>query len=157
MLFKHGPEVLPAYSINHGVYFCKKMHVNTHPPTGRVNLKAVEVTTQNLIGSGMDPKTENNPYLGFVYTSFQERATKVGWQVVRIKWLLLIPGAGKHEGGWDSNLGFFPGAQRCDDGESGCVHLINEGLRMQFRHSNSRQAAQGGKMQQLRSSRVTCS
>ena len=25
----------------------------------------------------MDPKTENNPYLGFIYTSFQERATKV--------------------------------------------------------------------------------
>lgn len=24
----------------------------------------------------MDPKTENNPYLGFIYTSFQERATK---------------------------------------------------------------------------------
>ena len=45
--------------------------------TGRVNMKAVEVTIQNLIGSGMDPKTENNPYLGFVYTSFQERATKV--------------------------------------------------------------------------------
>jgi acyl-[acyl-carrier-protein] desaturase len=36
------------------------------------------VTIQNLIGSGMDPKTENNPYLGFIYTSFQERATKVG-------------------------------------------------------------------------------
>lgn len=45
--------------------------------TGRVNMRAVEVTIQNLIGSGMDPKTENNPYLGFVYTSFQERATKV--------------------------------------------------------------------------------
>lgn len=45
--------------------------------TGRVNMKAVEVTIQNLIGSGMDPKTENNPYLGFVYTSFQERATKI--------------------------------------------------------------------------------
>ncbi|PNW70003.1 hypothetical protein CHLRE_17g701700v5 [Chlamydomonas reinhardtii] len=45
--------------------------------TGRVNMKAVEVTVQNLIGSGMDPKTENNPYLGFCYTSFQERATKV--------------------------------------------------------------------------------
>lgn len=45
--------------------------------SGRVNLKALEVTIQNLIGSGMDPKTENNPYLGFVYTSFQERATKV--------------------------------------------------------------------------------
>lgn len=45
--------------------------------TGRVNMRAVEVTIQKLIGSGMDPKTENNPYLGFVYTSFQERATKV--------------------------------------------------------------------------------
>lgn len=45
--------------------------------TGRVNQRAIEVTIQNLIGSGMDPKTENNPYLGFVYTSFQERATKV--------------------------------------------------------------------------------
>lgn len=29
------------------------------------------MTIQNLIGSGMDPKTENNPYLGFIYTSFQ--------------------------------------------------------------------------------------
>lgn len=25
----------------------------------------------------MDPKTDNNPYLGFIYTSFQERATKI--------------------------------------------------------------------------------
>ena len=39
--------------------------------SGRVNMKAVEKTIQNLIGSGMDPKTENNPYLGFIYTSFQ--------------------------------------------------------------------------------------
>lgn len=45
--------------------------------SGRVNMRAVEITIQNLIGSGMDPKTENNPYLGFLYTSFQERATKV--------------------------------------------------------------------------------
>lgn len=45
--------------------------------SGRVNMRAVERTIQNLIGSGMDPKTENNPYLGFIYTSFQERATKV--------------------------------------------------------------------------------
>lgn len=44
---------------------------------GRVDMRAIEVTIQNLIGSGMAPKTENNPYLGFVYTSFQERATKV--------------------------------------------------------------------------------
>lgn len=45
--------------------------------TGRVDMKAVEVTIHNLISSGMDPMTENNPYLGFVYTSFQERATKI--------------------------------------------------------------------------------
>lgn len=45
--------------------------------TGRVDMKAMEITIQNLIGSGMDPKTENNPYLGFIYTSFQERATSV--------------------------------------------------------------------------------
>jgi acyl-[acyl-carrier-protein] desaturase len=40
-------------------------------------MRSVEVTIQHLIGSGMDPKTENNPYLGFIYTSFQERATKI--------------------------------------------------------------------------------
>ena len=39
--------------------------------TGKVDMKPVETTIQNLIGSGMNPKTENNPYLGFVYTSFQ--------------------------------------------------------------------------------------
>jgi len=45
--------------------------------TGKVDLRSIEVTIQNLIGSGMNPKTENNPYMGFVYTSFQERATKI--------------------------------------------------------------------------------
>jgi len=45
--------------------------------TGLVDLRKIEVTIQNLITSGMDPKTENNAYLGFIYTSFQERATKV--------------------------------------------------------------------------------
>ena len=44
----------------------------------RVNMKAIEITIHNLISTGMDPKTENNAYLGFIYTSFQERATKVG-------------------------------------------------------------------------------
>ncbi|CAN1175930.1 Stearoyl-[acyl-carrier-protein] 9-desaturase 6, chloroplastic [Linum perenne] len=43
--------------------------------SGRVDMRMVEKTVQYLIGSGMDPGTENNPYLGFVYTSFQERAT----------------------------------------------------------------------------------
>lgn len=43
--------------------------------TGRVDMRMVEKTVQYLIGSGMNPQTENNPYLGFIYTSFQERAT----------------------------------------------------------------------------------
>jgi acyl-[acyl-carrier-protein] desaturase len=45
--------------------------------TGRVSGKAIDGTVQRLIASGMNPGTENNPYLGFIYTSFQERATKV--------------------------------------------------------------------------------
>ena len=45
--------------------------------SGRVDMLMIERTVQYLIGSGMDPGTENNPYLGFVYTSFQERATSV--------------------------------------------------------------------------------
>ncbi|XP_074582500.1 stearoyl-[acyl-carrier-protein] 9-desaturase, chloroplastic-like [Curcuma longa] len=43
--------------------------------SGRVDMKQIEKTIQYLIGSGMNPGTENNPYLGFIYTSFQERAT----------------------------------------------------------------------------------
>uniref|UniRef100_H9NA61 Acyl-[acyl-carrier-protein] desaturase n=2 Tax=Ophrys TaxID=59329 RepID=H9NA61_OPHAA len=45
--------------------------------TGRVDMRQIEKTIQYLIGSGMDPRTENNPYLGFIYTSFQERATSI--------------------------------------------------------------------------------
>lgn len=45
--------------------------------SGRVDMRAIEITIQNLIGTGMNPKTENNPYMGFIYTSFQERATRV--------------------------------------------------------------------------------
>ncbi|KAL8167250.1 hypothetical protein V2J09_008749 [Rumex salicifolius] len=45
--------------------------------TGRVDMRSVERTVQYLIGSGMEPGTEKNPYLGFIYTSFQERATAV--------------------------------------------------------------------------------
>ncbi|CAN4097625.1 unnamed protein product [Withania somnifera] len=45
--------------------------------SGRVDMRAIEKTIQYLIGSGMDPRTENSPYLGFIYTSFQERATFV--------------------------------------------------------------------------------
>ncbi|XP_057442793.1 stearoyl-[acyl-carrier-protein] 9-desaturase 6, chloroplastic-like [Lotus japonicus] len=45
--------------------------------SGRVDMTRIEKTVQYLIKAGMDPGTENNPYLGFVYTSFQERATFV--------------------------------------------------------------------------------
>ncbi|CAA0381113.1 unnamed protein product [Arabidopsis thaliana] len=43
--------------------------------SGRVDTRHVEKTIQYLIGSGMDTKYENNPYNGYIYTSFQERAT----------------------------------------------------------------------------------
>jgi acyl-[acyl-carrier-protein] desaturase len=45
--------------------------------TGRINMRSVEVTIHHLLNRGFDPLTENDPYLGFVYTSFQERATKI--------------------------------------------------------------------------------
>ena len=41
--------------------------------TGRVDLRSVEKTIQRLISSGMNPQTENNPYLAFTFTSFQVR------------------------------------------------------------------------------------
>jgi len=43
--------------------------------SGRVDMRQIEKTIQYLIGSGMHLGIEHNPYLGFVYTSFQERAT----------------------------------------------------------------------------------
>ena len=45
--------------------------------SGRVDMHAFELTTQHLIRNGFDPKTGNDPYKGLIYTSFQERATKV--------------------------------------------------------------------------------
>lgn len=45
--------------------------------SGRVDMRAVELTTQHLIGNGFDPKTANDPYNGLIYTSFQERATRI--------------------------------------------------------------------------------
>ncbi|RWR74612.1 stearoyl-acyl-carrier-protein 9-desaturase 5, chloroplastic [Cinnamomum micranthum f. kanehirae] len=40
-------------------------------------MRQVEKTVQYLIGSGMNVGLENNPYLGFIYTSFQERAASI--------------------------------------------------------------------------------
>ena len=44
---------------------------------GRVNMKSIEQTIMRLISSGFDPDTRSDPYRGFIYTSFQERATKI--------------------------------------------------------------------------------
>lgn len=45
--------------------------------SGRVNMRAVEVTIQHLIRNGFDLKSDNDLYKSLVYTSFQERATKI--------------------------------------------------------------------------------
>ena len=50
----------------HGDLLNKYMYL-----TGRVDMKSIEGTIQRLIGTGMNPQTDNNPYLGFIYTSFQ--------------------------------------------------------------------------------------
>ena len=45
--------------------------------TGRVNVRAVERTVHHLIANGFNPKSHADPYSLLVYTSFQERATRL--------------------------------------------------------------------------------
>ena len=45
--------------------------------TGRCDMKEVEQTIHRLIYNGFNPKTNHDPYQAMVYTSFQERATKI--------------------------------------------------------------------------------
>lgn len=45
--------------------------------TGRVNMREIEVTIQNLLSDGGDVGTACDPYRAFAYTSFQELATNV--------------------------------------------------------------------------------
>jgi acyl-[acyl-carrier-protein] desaturase len=45
--------------------------------TGRADMRQVEITIHNLLANGFDPQTEGDPYQAFIYTSFQERATKI--------------------------------------------------------------------------------
>lgn len=44
---------------------------------GRVNMRSIEVTIHNLIARGFTTGSGSDPYEGFIYTSFQERATKI--------------------------------------------------------------------------------
>ena len=45
--------------------------------SGRVNMRAVERTVHSLIAGGFNPKSHPDPYNLLVYTSFQERATRI--------------------------------------------------------------------------------
>ena len=45
--------------------------------TGRVDMRAVEVTVHHLLNNGFNPRVHPDLYAGLVYTSFQERATKI--------------------------------------------------------------------------------
>lgn len=45
--------------------------------SGRADMRQVEITIHNLLGNGFDPRTDGDPYQSFIYTSFQERATKI--------------------------------------------------------------------------------
>ena len=45
--------------------------------SGRCDMKAVEQTIHRLIYNGFNPNTNHDPYQAIVYTSFQERATKI--------------------------------------------------------------------------------
>jgi len=45
--------------------------------SGKTDMRAIEVTIQHLITSGFNPGARKDPYRGFLYTSFQERATKI--------------------------------------------------------------------------------
>jgi acyl-[acyl-carrier-protein] desaturase len=52
--------------------------------TGRVDMRSIETTIHHLIANGFDPQTGSDPYLGFIYTSFQERATKISHRNVGV-------------------------------------------------------------------------
>ena len=45
--------------------------------SGRCDMKSVEQTIHRLIYNGFNPNTNQDPYQAIVYTSFQERATKI--------------------------------------------------------------------------------
>ena len=45
--------------------------------TGRVDMRAIEVTVHHLLNNGFDPRIAGDMYAGLVYTAFQERATKI--------------------------------------------------------------------------------
>jgi len=73
--------------------------------TGRVDMRAVEVTVHHLIVNGFNPKSYPDPYAGLIYTSFQERATKVSH--AKVGRLAMAAG--------DTNLGRICGKVAADE------------------------------------------
>ena len=45
--------------------------------TGRVNMRAIEVTIHHLVKSGFNQGGQGDDYRGLIYASFQERATRI--------------------------------------------------------------------------------
>jgi len=45
--------------------------------TGRVDMRSIEVTIHHLLNEGFNTRSGSDPYAGLIYTSFQERATKI--------------------------------------------------------------------------------
>ncbi len=56
----------------HGDLLSKYLYLS-----GRADMRQVEVTIQELIIAGFEPQSEADPYQAMIYTSFQERATKI--------------------------------------------------------------------------------
>ena len=48
--------------------------------SGRVDMRAVEVTIQHLIRNGFDTGAQGDPFRGLTYASVQEHATKTSWR-----------------------------------------------------------------------------
>ena len=59
----------------HGDILTKYLYLS-----GRVDMRAVEVSVQHLIRNGFDVKAGDDAYKALVYVSFQERATKISHQ-----------------------------------------------------------------------------
>jgi len=79
----------------HGALLCRYLYL-----CGRVDMKSVERTVQGLIRNGFNAGTGDDPYMGLMYTAFQERATKIShsaagnraWREFTDSWLSSVCG-----------------------------------------------------------------
>ena len=52
---------------------------------GRVDMRSVEITVQNLIRNGFNAGIGDDPYMGLIYTAFQETATKLSHSAAGVR------------------------------------------------------------------------